>query len=74
MRRKSAAKSADWFDGLKPLFRKYGNMKHPQESWNEAGMSFSFLGREICRPTNPQCEKCDLRAVCSYNRAVRKPG
>jgi len=32
----------------------------PQEYWNEAGMSFSFLGREICRPTNPHCEECDI--------------
>ena len=29
----------------------------PYEIWNEIGMAFSFLGREICRPTNPKDRK-----------------
>jgi endonuclease III len=144
MRKKSSPKGVTWIEALKPLFRKYGNKKHPLEYadryqrvvmvvlsaqstdrrvneiarelfrafpsnviiresgslaegiivdlhvervvqrlgmasgstrgkieeqlmknipqgfWNEAGMSFSFLGRESCRPTNPHCEECDI--------------
>jgi endonuclease-3 len=39
---------------------------YPKESWNEIGMSMSFLGREICRPTNPQCPVCVMNTVCRY--------
>ena len=38
----------------------------PQEFWNEAGMSISFLGREFCRPTNPKCTECLVNSVCQY--------
>lgn len=38
----------------------------PQEEWNEVGMALSFLGREICRPTNPKCDQCLLNQVCNY--------
>ena len=38
----------------------------PQEFWNEAGMSISFLGRELCRPTNPKCTECLVNSVCQY--------
>lgn len=44
----------------------------PQEIWNEAGMSISFLGREICRPTNPRCEECVMNPVCLYYREQKK--
>lgn len=37
-----------------------------QEKWNQAGMAISFLGREICRPTNPKCEECLMNSVCLY--------
>jgi endonuclease-3 len=37
-----------------------------QETWNEAGMSISFLGREICRPTDPKCGICEVNSVCLY--------
>jgi endonuclease III len=37
--------------------------------WGEAGMALSFLGREICRPTNPRHEDCVLRKVCAYCKA-----
>lgn len=36
------------------------------EKWGEVGMAISFLGREICRPTNPKCEICVMNAVCRY--------
>ncbi len=35
-------------------------------SWGEAGMALSFLGRETCRPTNPNCGACVMNAVCGY--------
>ena len=38
----------------------------PPEIWNEIGMSISFLGREICRPTNPKCNQCIIRKNCQY--------
>jgi endonuclease-3 len=44
----------------------------PQRYWNEAGMALSFLGREICRPTEPKCDECPMTAVCVYYRTVVK--
>jgi endonuclease-3 len=43
----------------------------PQEQWNEIGMAFSFLGREICRPTNPKCNVCVMNKVCKYYKEIR---
>jgi len=37
-----------------------------QKDWGEAGMAISFLGREICRPTNPKCPECVMNKVCLY--------
>lgn len=36
------------------------------EIWGDIGMSISFLGREICRPTNPKCEICLINIHCKY--------
>lgn len=38
----------------------------PKNVWNEIGMALSFLGREICRPTNPKCEICPIKNDCKY--------
>lgn len=38
----------------------------PYEIWNEIGMAFSFLGKEICRPTNPRCDYCPINIHCNY--------
>ena len=38
----------------------------PQKDWG-VGMDISFLGREICRPTNPRCNECVMNKVCLYN-------
>ena len=38
----------------------------PQDEWGEIGMALSFLGREICRPTNPKCPECIMNKVCAY--------
>lgn len=41
----------------------------PSSQWNEAGMAISFLGREICRPSNPKCDACVMNSVCRYHNA-----
>jgi endonuclease-3 len=38
----------------------------PRKYWNAAGMSFSHLGRELCRPTGPYCAECVMNSVCVY--------
>ena len=38
----------------------------PVQYWNAAGMSFSFLGRELCRPTKPNCPECAMKSVCAH--------
>lgn len=38
----------------------------PEKDWGEAGMAISFLGREICRPTNPKHNECVMKDVCEY--------
>jgi len=43
----------------------------PQNEW-DAGMAMSFLGREICRPTNPKCEICVMNTVCAYYNEIKK--
>jgi endonuclease-3 len=45
---------------------------YPKASWNEVGMAMSFLGREICRPTNPKCTICVMNPVCRYYNTVVK--
>jgi len=42
----------------------------PQKRWNDIGMAISFLGREICRPTNPKCNECVMNAVCHYHNGI----
>lgn len=39
----------------------------PQSMWNDIGMAISFLGREICRPTNPKCTDCPVAQHCKFN-------
>jgi endonuclease III len=38
----------------------------PKKYWHAAGMSFSHLGRELCRPTDPKCGVCVMHSVCEY--------
>lgn len=38
----------------------------PYSMWNDIGMAFSFLGRTICRPTNPKCTICPIHKDCMY--------
>ena len=44
----------------------------PEKLWGEIGMAFSFLGREICRPTNPHCTECILNKVCAFYTNSKK--
>lgn len=37
----------------------------PKKDW-DAGMAMSFLGREICRPTDPKHDLCPMKEVCDY--------
>lgn len=41
----------------------------PQKYWRELGRSLTFLGREICRPTNPKCPQCVMNGVCAYYKS-----
>ncbi|HEX2935371.1 MAG TPA: endonuclease III [Bacteroidales bacterium] len=45
----------------------------PQDQWNEAGMAMSFLGRDICRPSNPKCKECIMNTVCNFYNSLVKP-
>lgn len=42
----------------------------PKNLW-DAGMAMSFLGREICRPTNPKCDTCVMNRVCAWYNGSR---
>lgn len=42
------------------------------KDWGEVGMAISFLGREICRPTNPKCSECVMNKVCEYYNTSEK--
>ncbi len=44
----------------------------PQKDWGEVGMAISFLGREICRPTNPKCPECVMNPNCDYFKSSLK--
>ena len=39
----------------------------PMDHWHAAGMSLSYLGRELCRPSDPECSSCLLKEMCRYN-------
>ena len=43
----------------------------PKNIWNEIGMALSFLGREICRPTNPKCNDCTININCKHYKSTR---
>jgi endonuclease III len=44
----------------------------PQKDWGEIGMAISFLGREICRPTNPHHADCPVKENCEYFKETAK--
>ena len=44
----------------------------PQKDWGQIGMAISFLGREICRPTNPKHEECVMKDACACYLDLKK--
>ena len=42
-----------------------------QKVWGEVGMALSFLGRETCRPTNPNHHECVMKDVCAYCKNLK---
>jgi endonuclease III len=40
--------------------------KVSQINWHVLGMSLTYLGREICRPSNPKCPECVMNRVCEF--------
>jgi endonuclease III len=44
----------------------------PEKDWGEIGMAISFLGREICRPSNPKHAECPVNSVCEYFKSLKK--
>ncbi len=44
----------------------------PTELWGQTGMAISFLGREICRPSNPKCDICVMNPVCMYFKKLKR--
>lgn len=36
--------------------------------WHHVGMCISFLGREVCRPSNPKCGECVMQPHCPLGR------
>ncbi len=39
------------------------------KDWGEVGMAISFLGREICRPSNPKHNDCIMNKICAFYKA-----
>lgn len=38
----------------------------PKESWSDINTLFVTLGQNVCKPTKPTCEKCNLGKYCKY--------
>lgn len=55
----------------KKLEKQMMDLLDPKD-WGEAGMAISFLGREICRPTNPKCHECVMNSVCLFYKSLQK--
>ncbi len=55
----------------KKLEKQMMDLLDPKD-WGETGMAISFLGREICRPTNPKCPECIMNSVCLFYKGLQK--
>jgi endonuclease-3 len=42
----------------------------PPETYYAAHLNLIRLGREVCSPRNPACERCPLQLICDYARKV----
>lgn len=38
----------------------------PKKSWSEINTLFVTLGQNICKPTKPNCSKCNLQKYCKF--------
>lgn len=38
----------------------------PKESWSEINTLFVTLGQNVCKPTKPDCSKCNLGKYCKH--------
>jgi len=38
----------------------------PPETYKAAHLNIIRLGREVCHPRQPECEKCALQSLCNY--------
>lgn len=38
----------------------------PEKCWSEINTLFVTLGQNICKPTKPYCDKCNLGKYCKY--------
>ena len=38
----------------------------PKESWSKINTLFVTLGQNICKPTKPDCNKCNLHDYCKF--------
>lgn len=43
----------------------------PQKDWGEIGMAISFLGRETCRPSNPNHHECPVAESCAFLKSLQ---
>lgn len=44
----------------------------PAELWSPLGLGLTYLGREICRPTDPKCKECVMNKWCAYCKGLKK--
>ncbi len=47
-------------------------MEIPERMWQDVGMAISYLGREVCRPTNPKHSECVMKEHCDYYQSLKK--
>ena len=41
----------------------------PKEKWSEINTIFVTFGQNVCKPSKPDCSKCNITKYCSYYRA-----
>jgi endonuclease-3 len=44
----------------------YLSQVFPPETYAAAHLNIIRLGREVCHPRNPECERCVLKTICDY--------
>lgn len=46
--------------------------KLPKKSWSDINTLFVTLGQNICKPTKPDCSKCNLQKYCEFYKTTNK--